>query len=55
MIAESTLDRLISCSHIITLTRKSYRTLLRPDKALAKEVVTVQYYTQQCTQGGQLT
>ena len=41
VIAESTLDRLISCSHIITLTGKSYRTLLRPDKALAKEVVTV--------------
>jgi DNA replication protein DnaC len=41
VIAESALDRLISCSHIITLTGNSYRTLLRPDKALAMEVVTV--------------
>jgi DNA replication protein DnaC len=41
VIAESALDRLLSCSHIITLTGKSYRALLRPDKALAKEVVTV--------------
>lgn len=41
VIAESALDRLVSCSHVITLTGKSYRTLLRPDKALAKEVVTV--------------
>jgi len=41
VIAESALDRLISCSHVITLTGKSYRTLLRPDKALAREVVTV--------------
>lgn len=41
VIAESALDRLVSCSHIITLTGKSYRALLRPDKALAKEVVTV--------------
>jgi len=38
---ESTLDRLISCSHVITLTGKSYRALLRPDKALAKGVVTM--------------
>lgn len=41
VIAESALDRLVSCSHVITLTGKSYRTLLRPDKALEKEVVTV--------------
>lgn len=41
VIAESALDRLVSCSHIITLTGKSYRALLRPDKALEKEVVTV--------------
>jgi len=41
VIAESTLDRLVSRSHVITLTGKSYRALLRPDKALAKEVVTV--------------
>ena len=41
VIAESALDRLISCSHIITLTGKSYRSLLRPDKAIEKEVVTV--------------
>ncbi|HEX76892.1 MAG TPA: ATP-binding protein [Dehalococcoidia bacterium] len=41
VIAESTLDRLISCSHFITLTGRSYRTLLRPDKALAKEVATM--------------
>ncbi len=41
VIAESALDRLLSCSHIITLTGKSYRSLLRPDKALEKEVVTV--------------
>ena len=41
VIAESALDRLISCSHVITLTGKSYRALLRPDKALEKEVVTV--------------
>ncbi|MCL0091435.1 IS21-like element helper ATPase IstB [Dehalococcoidales bacterium] len=41
VIAESALDRLLSCSHIITLTGKSYRALLRPDKALEKEVVTV--------------
>ncbi|MCL0037150.1 IS21-like element helper ATPase IstB [Dehalococcoidia bacterium] len=41
VIAESALDRLLSCSHIITLTGKSYRALLRPDKTLEKEVVTV--------------
>ena len=41
VIAESALDRLVSCSHVITLTGKSYRALLRPDKALAREVVTV--------------
>jgi len=41
VIAESALDRLISCSHVIPLTGKSYRSLLRPDKALEKEVVTV--------------
>ena len=41
VIAESALDCLVSCSHIITLTGKSYRALLRPDKALEKEVVTV--------------
>jgi DNA replication protein DnaC len=41
VIAEGVLDRLISCSHIINLIGKSYRTLLRPDKALEKEVVTV--------------
>ena len=41
VIAESALGRLLSCSHIITLTGRSYRLLLRPDKALEKEVVTV--------------
>jgi len=41
VIAESALDRLISCSHVITLAGKSYRALLRPDKDLAKEVVTM--------------
>jgi DNA replication protein DnaC len=41
VIAESALDRLVSSSHVITLTGKSYRSLLRPDKAIAKEVVTV--------------
>jgi len=34
-------DRLINCSHVITLSGKSYRALLRPDKALEKEMVTV--------------
>jgi len=41
VIAESALDRLVSCAHVITLTGKSYRSLLHPDKDLAKEVVTV--------------
>jgi DNA replication protein DnaC len=41
VIAESALDRLVSCAHVITLTGKSYRSLLRPDKDLAKEVATV--------------
>jgi len=42
VIAESALDRLVSCAHLITLTGKSYRALLRPNKAdLEKEVVTV--------------
>jgi len=41
VIAESALDRLVSCSHVITLTGNSYRALLRPDKALEREVITV--------------
>lgn len=41
VIAESALDRLVSSSHVITLTGKSYRSLLRPAKALEKEVVTM--------------
>jgi len=41
VIAESALDRLVSCAHVVTLTGKSYRSLLRPDKDLAKEVATV--------------
>lgn len=41
VIAESALDRLISCSHVVTLTGRSYRALLHPDKDLAKEVVTM--------------
>ena len=41
VIAESALDRLISCSHVIPLPGKSYQALLRPDKSLEKEVVTV--------------
>ena len=41
VIAESALDRLVSCAHVITLTGKSYRSLLRPDKDLAKEAATV--------------
>jgi DNA replication protein DnaC len=41
VIAESALDRLVSSAHVITLTGKSYRALLRPDKDLAKEVATV--------------
>jgi len=41
VIAESALDRLVSCAHMITLTGKSYRALLRPNKDLDKEVATV--------------
>src|SRR5271157_935315 len=41
VIAESALDRLISCAHVITLTGKSYRSLLRPNKDLDKEEVTM--------------
>jgi DNA replication protein DnaC len=41
VIAESTLDRLISGAHMIVLTGKSYRSMLRPNKDLAGEVVTV--------------
>lgn len=43
VIAESALDRLLSRAHIITLTGKSYRSLLRPTHppALAKEVVNM--------------
>ena len=41
VIAESALDRLISGSHMITLTGISYRSMLRPNKDLAGEVVTV--------------
>jgi DNA replication protein DnaC len=41
VIAESALDRLVSCAHVITLTGKSYRLLMRPNKDLDKEVVTV--------------
>ncbi len=41
VIAESTLDRLVSSAHLITLTGKSYRSMLRPDKDLVKEVVNV--------------
>jgi DNA replication protein DnaC len=41
VIAESALDRLVSCAHIITLTGKSYRAFLRPNKDLDKEVITV--------------
>jgi DNA replication protein DnaC len=41
VIAESALDRLISCSHVVTLTGRSYRALLRPNKDLAKEVRTM--------------
>ena len=41
VIAESALDRLVSCAHVITLTGKSYRALLRPNKDLDKEVATV--------------
>ena len=41
VIAESALDRLIGCAHVITLTGKSYRALISPDKTPEKEVVTV--------------
>jgi DNA replication protein DnaC len=41
VIAESALDRLVSCAHLITLTGKSYRALLSPNKDLDKEVVPV--------------
>jgi DNA replication protein DnaC len=41
VIAESALDRLVSGSHVITLTGKSYRAFLRPNQSLDKEVVTV--------------
>jgi hypothetical protein len=41
VIAESVLDRLISSSHIITLIGKSYRSLLRPERILEKEVAIV--------------
>jgi DNA replication protein DnaC len=41
VIAESALDRLVSSTHLITLTGKSYRSMLRPDKDLVKEVVNV--------------
>jgi len=41
VIAESVLDRLISGAHMITLIGKSYRSMLRPNKDLAGEVVTV--------------
>ena len=41
VIAESALDRLVSCSRIITLTGKSYRSLLHPSQSLVGEVATV--------------
>lgn len=43
VIAESALDRLMSRAHVITLTGKSYRSLLRPThpQALAKEVANM--------------
>jgi DNA replication protein DnaC len=41
VIAESTLDRLVSGAHMITLTGKSYRSMLHPNKDLAGEVATV--------------
>ena len=41
VIAESALDRLINGAHMITLTGISYRSMLRPNKDLAGEVVTV--------------
>jgi DNA replication protein DnaC len=41
VIAESALDRLVSCAHVITLTGKSYRSLLRPNKDLDKEAAAM--------------
>ena len=41
VIAESARDRLISGAHMITLTGKSYRSMLRPNKDLDKEEVTM--------------
>ncbi|MBI2849755.1 MAG: ATP-binding protein, partial [Chloroflexi bacterium] len=49
VIAESALDRLISGAHMITLTGKSYRSMLRPNtctepgrsKDLEKEAATM--------------
>jgi len=41
VIAESALDRLVNSAHVITLTGKSYRSTLRPDKDLVQEVVTM--------------
>ncbi len=43
VIAESALDRLLSRAHVITLTGKSYRSLLRPTppQPLAREVDTM--------------
>ena len=54
VIAESALDRLVSCAHVITLTGKSYRSLLRPNKDIDKEVVTMEYHGLRCTRGGKL-
>jgi DNA replication protein DnaC len=41
VIAESTLDRLVTSAHMIILTGRSYRSMLRPHKDLAQEVTTV--------------
>ena len=43
VIAESALDRLIGCSHVITLTGKSYRPLLSPHQPqpVDKEVIAM--------------
>ena len=41
VIAENALDSLTSDAHMITLTGKSYRSILRPDKDLNKEDVTM--------------
>ncbi|MBI4332039.1 MAG: ATP-binding protein [Chloroflexi bacterium] len=40
VLAESTLDRLVNCSHQVVLTGRSYRPLLHPDrkKSVAQEV-----------------